>query len=189
MDHKLQSGEIMNRSKRKRLICIIVAAILACGGLIYLLWAGGVFLPGWAEFTDREFEACEMKITLKGRSVQVTADEAVVWESAREIKVQDCFTADVDRDGREELIILCWKRGRYGRSKPFFVEKDPKVWSQHVYIYTLDKGSVKPMWMASDTGVDISRMEADEKGRITVYEPSGETSVWQWISWGLVKVK
>ena len=87
MDYKLQSGEIMNRSKRKLLICIILAAMLACGGLIYLLWAGGAFLPGWAEFTDRECEACEMKVTLRGRQLQVTSDGAVVWESARELKV------------------------------------------------------------------------------------------------------
>lgn len=189
MDHKLQSREIMSAKKGVWLICIVAATVLACSAVIYLLWAGGAFLPGWATFSDREFEACDMNFKLSGRHLTVTADGENVWNTNSELKVQDCLVTDVDRDGQDELVILCWKQGRYGRSKPFFVKDDPKVFSQHVYIYTLEKGSVKPMWMASDTGVDISRMEADEKGRITTYGPDGEASVWQWISWGLVKVK
>ena len=179
----------MGKRKRICLIVICVALVIACGGLIYFLWLRGAFLPRWATFIDREFKACDMDFKLSGRRLTVTLEGETVRESDRELKVQDCLTADVDGDGHEELVVLCWKRGRYGRSKPFFVKDDPKVWSQHVYIYTLEKDSVKPMWMASDTGVDISRMEADEKGRIIVYEPSGETSVWQWISWGLKKIK
>jgi len=179
----------MRQKKRIWLTAGILAGVLACGALIYCLWLAGTFLPGWAAFTDRELEACDMNFKLSGRQLTVTEDGENVWKSDKKLKVQDCLITDVDCDGQEELVILCWKRGRYGRSKPFFVEDDPKVFSQHVYIYTFAKGSVKPMWMASDTGVDISRMEADDKGRITTYGPDGEAAVWQWISWGLVKVK
>ena len=79
--------------------------------------------------------------------------EEILWESPKEVKIQQALWADVDNDGKEELVLLCWKKGRYGKSRPFWVERDEKKWSQHLFVYEYDQGVIRSKWMSSYLGI------------------------------------
>ncbi len=170
----------------------MIAAILFAA--IALLWIqkSGYFLPGWVEWEKAQIECTGSgepdAICLRARRIYVLKGGNTVWQSDRKTPVQSVLWADIDRDGQAELMLLCWKRGRYGKSRPFWVEEDEKTWSQHIYIYDWDEGSVKPIWMASDIGLEAVRWSFDEQSRLTVRDRSGAHTVWDWISWGLTCV-
>lgn len=125
------------------------------------------------------------KITLQKHRIQVYENGDIVWESPGYARVQDFLWCDIDHDDVGELLILCWRIGRYGDAKPFWVEKDEHTWSQHIYIYDWDFGGIYPAWMASDIGMDVCEWQFDPKKRLVITETSGRKTGWDWVSWGL----
>lgn len=170
-----------------------IAAALCAGAILYILWNSGTFLPHWIIWDTGSFPAGDGQyaVSLEGKEVQVRCDGAFVWASPPEVKVQAAESWDMDDDGREELILLCWKRGRFGRYRPFWVEKDEKKWSQHLFVYEYAEGEIRPQWMSSYIGQDVSRMcvQAVEGGRSRLWltEPDGRANCYRWGSWGFVK--
>lgn len=179
---------------------LILVSTLAAGG--YTLWRAGAFLPRWIPWADADFwdESGEYRIVLHGKSVRVirqegaagqsagTAREAVIWTSPKGVLVQKVLSADIDNDQREELVLLCWKIGRYGRDRPFWVEKDEKKWSQHLFVYEYEQENIRPQWMSSYLGKDLADVtayrRADNLNRLLFTDPDGEISCWKWDSWG-----
>lgn len=147
--------------------------------------------PEWVVWNTAELEGVSAwgepeRITLEGKTVRLWREGAVLWQSEREEPVQDVLWCDIDHDGQRELMLLCWRQGRYGESRPFWEEEktDPE-WSQHIFIYDWTGEAVKPIWMASDLGMEVERWTFDAQTRLTLYERSGQVSAWDWISWGL----
>lgn len=180
----------------KRRVGLGIAAgicLLACAAFL-LLSRTGYLLPTWISWETGQItcqpEAGEPEqIVLKRRTVTVFDQGKAVWQSDREIRVQDVLWGDIDHDGANELMLLCWKRGRYGDSRPFWVTEDEKTWSQHIYLYDWTEGEIKPIWMASDIGLDAVQWSFDETDRLVITERSGEQSAWDWISWGLSRLE
>ena len=115
------------RSCFKRAV-IIITALAAGGTVLYGLWARGTFLPGWIIWEENNITdtSGDYTISLAEETVYVRYQETEVWQSPKGVKVQQVLSCDIDRDGGEELILLCWKRGRFGKYKPFWIEKDEK---------------------------------------------------------------
>lgn len=114
--------------------------------------------------------------------------DAVIWTSPKGVLVQKVLSADIDNDHREELVLLCWKIGHYGKDKPFWVEKDKKEWSQHLFVYEYVNGEIKPKWMSSYLGKDLADVtayrRADSVNRLIFTDLEGKASCWKWDSWG-----
>ena len=142
---------------------IIIMALAGTGAILIILWCTGAFLPGWIAWKDRIIcgQQGAYEISLSHRSVKVLYDNTVIWASPKGVKVQDILSCDVDNDGREELILLCWKIGRYGRYRPFWVEKDEKRWSQHIFVYDYNKDEIVPQWMSSYIGEDVAELTSE----------------------------
>lgn len=170
-----------------------IAAVLCAGAILYILWHSGFFLPHWIIWDEYSFgtEDGQYGISLAQKEVRVRYDGVLVWSSPSDVKVQAAMSQDIDADGREELLLLCWKHGRYGSHKPFWVEKDERRWSQHLFVYAYGEGEIRPKWMSSYIGQNISRMsvQAAESGkcRLWLTEPDGGETCWSWDSWGFVK--
>lgn len=168
-------------------------ALAAAGAILYGLWNRGMFLPGWAIWE----ECCisdtsgKYKISLTGKSVIVFCGEDEIWQSPGEVKIQQVMSADIDRDEKDELILLCWKKGRYGEHRPFWVAEDEKGWSQHIFVYEYEENEVKPKWMSSYIGQNVVSMAScgNKSGdRLLILEdPGGLKSYWRWGSWGFAK--
>ena len=112
--------------------------VLVCtGAVLYMLWRGGAFLPGWITWengtlwdADRQYE-----VILAHKKVKVRQKDNVIWTSPGGLKVQQVQVNDIDNDGQDELILLCWRIGKYGKSRPFWVERNEQKWSQHIAVY------------------------------------------------------
>ncbi len=172
----------MSRYVRRTIYTIMALAIT--GAVLYVLWERGTFLPRWIVWEEENISDAsgDYEISLAGGKVSVAYRESKVWDSPENVKVQQILACDMDYDGREELILLCWKRGRFGKYKPFWIEEDEKNWSQHIFVYEMEHDKVTPKWMSSYIGQDAAGMAFDE--RLFLTDPDGEISCWRWKNWG-----
>ncbi len=183
---------------------IVVAICIAA------IWYRYNMIPSWACWKEKRFEipvdkvnlpdsktkeadiASETvlcKAVLKDKALTVYRDDgSICFENEDKVLVQDATFADIDRDGAYELIAVVWKRGRYGKHRPFWVLTDEKEYSQHVFIYRFDEeGKIVPMWFASETGIRIKGLSIHDKnpGILVIEDIEGNLSNWIWDSWGL----
>lgn len=159
----------IKKAKRNRIIVIalLAATVIMVTVAFVMLWLSGAFLPKWIKWGN------------------VPADTSFLKKG---VKVQDTMYVDIDFDGSDELLVLCWRIGRYGDRKPFWVKHDENKWSQHIYIYEDNDGEITPKWMASNIYMDVAWWESYGNHFIINHSPDGGESVWMWNSFGLEKV-
>ena len=144
-------------------------------------------LPAYSGPTDRICTCGDIEVEQKGRRITVRRGGKVLWELQKTVFSQDFFLDDLDRDGKSELVVLCWKRGRFGKRRPFWVTEDEKTWSQHIFIYEINDAGVRPKWMASDIGISVAAFDHAD-GVIYITDTKGNVTDWIWGSWGLEKI-
>ena len=166
----------MSGSKRVLSAFVVIGAMI---GLVWFLRDGGYSLPRWIDWESGTFSdvSGQYEISLKRRTVKIIYDKSVIWTAPKDIKVQDAMSCDIDGDGADELVLLCWKIGRFGTSKPFWVEEDEKTWSQHIFVYTCNGETVKPKWMSSYIGVDVVTMAASDRGGRQAGDAAAQNSI------------
>lgn len=135
-----------------------------------------------------------VRVVLKNRSVCVYEGNDRILRTRRGLKVSEALTGDLDGDGRDEIILLLWKRGSFGSSRPFWEKNDTRRFSQHIFIYTMINGEIVPWWSSSAIGMKAAEISLQEKpgGRgkkICITEPEGSASVWAWGGFGLYKTE
>lgn len=188
MDGDILGGAILG-SRVKRACCIAAGILLLAFGVVKLLQAQGYLLPSWIDWQSRAWTDGEITVELKSRSVTVLKDGVTLWQSDPSVPVQDVLWGDIDHDEEPELMLLCWKRGRYGESRPFWVTEDDRTWSQHIYLYDWTGETVKPIWMASDLGREVITWSFTEEDRLVVTDRQGNVTAWDWLSWGLRQIE
>lgn len=155
-----------------------------------------ILIPEWVIWENKYFydESDTYEIRLENQEVNVYQADEAIWTSSKEVKVQDAFSCDIDGDKTDELILLCWKIGRYGKNMPFWVEKDEKIWSQHIFVYEYNdvyNNGVRPKWMSSYIGQDVLNMSIDKTKpyyhRLLLEDLDESISSWVWDSWGFTK--
>lgn len=187
----------MKTVKRKirtgRLIVTVALAALAAGAVFCYLGNRGAFLPRWIRWQERTVsdQTGTREIRLGEKKVEVISDGNVIWTSGEGILVQDGLCRDIDNDGEEELILLCWRKGKYGRARPFWVEKNDKSWSQHLYVYSFGGGEIREKWVSSHIGTEVAEIAFNGKGGpftgLLFTDTEGKVSSWRWDSWGFTK--
>ena len=173
-----------------------MSGILIRAALVAFMCGRMAFLPVWAEWSevtitkesleDMDYSAPDT-IELKEQRVTAYKDGDIIYESPDDCIVQDMIFSDIDDDGRGELVLLNFRKGRHNGPKPFFTEDDHTKWYQHIYIYDYyeDENTFKPSWMASDIGMDAVDMTLLDDGVIRILNRQGHYSNWQWHSFGL----
>lgn len=168
-------------------------APVAIGAVLYVLWNGGAFLPGWIIWEENSITdiSGSYEISLIDKTVHVAYNGERIWDSPEGVKVQQILSCDIDYDDSDELVLLCWKKGRFGKYKPFWIEKDEKNWSQHIFVYEYMEKEIRPKWMSSYIGQDVEKMSSlgSKMGvkRLLFKNPQGEISCWRWDFWGFTK--
>lgn len=190
---------------------IIIAAVITAA-IFCTLYFCGFFLPDWAVWHDVTIDINNNEyiidgivqplpeepkpqkeepdiIKLEHRRVKAYREGKCIFESPRGCLVQNIIYTDIDRDGENELIILNFNKGRYGKHRPFWVVHDEMKLFQHIYIYDYKpkEGIFRPIWMASDIGLDAADiyMYNKDKQVLGLIDKNGNTSNWMWISFGL----
>ena len=184
-------------SRKFKTILLILAVAILIAAAFGVLWFKGVFLPSWVEWGSRSYDLTGgCSLNLSDHSLKATdPDGEIIWSLDNNIGVQDMLISDIDMDGVDELSVLCWKIGRYGDRKPFWVDMDELKWSQHIYIYEINSVEpegdetalvdITPKWMASDIHTDVAHWEVYEDNLIKTISPDGDERIWMWDSWGL----
>lgn len=201
----------------------IIAGGIAVIGItaVFTLWWYGAFQPRWISWEEKEFsyEGCE--VFLKNRTIRVVktdSEEAgdrhpfrkrdqteLIWKTSADWQVQDVLVMDIDRDQQEELVLLVWKHGSYGRHLPIWEEKNDIRLEQHIFIYRLQKNTkyedeediraqdetaaegksgeqntntdvMKPVWMSSSLGKNIRSIARGKKESL-ILNPYCETGI------------
>lgn len=174
-------------------VIIPIMALLVIGVVLYILWNSGAFLPGWVVWEENSiFDASgSYEISLTKKTVHITYEKENIWDSPENVKVQQVLSFDIDHDDSDELIVLCWKRGRFGEHKPFWIEDDEKNWSQHIFVYEYAGNEIRPKWMSSYVGQEVAFLSSggNKNGDKWLFltDPEGDVSFWRWGSWGFEK--
>ena len=174
---------------KKKVITAVCIGIAVMTGLICISYNK---IPGWVTWEKRQIKDVtgEYEVTLSSRAVSVSRspDQKIIWKSQKGVKVQDVLSCDIDGDGNDELILLCWKRGRFGKYKPFWIEEDEKEWSQHIFVYRYTEDQLANMWMYSYIGQDVviinAKPDSKQKYYLILTDRNGENSNWVWNYWG-----
>lgn len=196
---------------------VITAALICIGAAIYIIAHYEAAFPKWAAWESGTFydQSGQYLIELRRKSISIIYNDSVTWSSPDEIKVQQALSRDIDNDGDDELILLCWKKERFGSSKPFWIDEDEKEWSQHIFVYEYGydieskieagglspgdtisaavPGKIRPKWMSSYIGQDVAKISvSDSKSapcRLLLTAPDGNVSDWVWDSWGFTRIQ
>ena len=146
----------------------------------------------------KEIDGHDVRYVLRDKRVRVYVDKRLIWQSDMTWFVQDMFVCDIDKDSakdkvrkneksEEELVLLLWKEGRFGQSRPFFIEDDEKDYSQHIFTYNIEAGELIEKWCSSYIGENVNEMEfVDDILYLTHF--SGEKTRWKWYSFGFEKL-
>ncbi len=170
--------------KIKAVIWGIIAACFIAAMSLLMQYRAGYILPVWIEWQERDVLSSDFSLSVSDRGAGIQN----LWQSDKNIKVQDALICDIDHDGESELMLLCWRRGRYGASRPFWETEEEKTWSQHIYIYDLTDNEVTPIWMASYIGVDVVSWSFDNENRLTLTDRNNNITRWDWLTWGLERI-
>ncbi|MBR3646002.1 MAG: hypothetical protein IKN54_06250 [Lachnospiraceae bacterium] len=161
-------------------------------------------VPAWVEWKEKELvKEKDVKIKLNDMKVKVYCNDEMIWESPDEIYVQDIMLCEIDGvkecpeqkrrtddvltdrapAGETELLLVCWKIGRYGEKRPFWVGEDEECLSQHLFVYNVWQNEVKPRWMSSYIGQDICSIECENE-KIIIEDVKGNRTKWVWNNFG-----
>ena len=145
-------------------------------------------------------EGREYECVLKDKRLSVYHSDKLVWISDRDFFVQAMFVADIDPKeekgvseqrarSKEEIVVLLWKKGRYGMYRPFWVNEDEKGFSQHIFVYNTVNEEVKPRWGSSYMGKEASSMSFSENGILFLNHKGASETAWKWYSFGFEKLE
>lgn len=186
----------MSKEERKKLIQKIgirVMAAIVFIAAIALLWWNGVFLPKEIEWQEKDFSYEKAQIRLQDRQLQAIIEDEeknqqTVFKSEWDWCVQDALAYDINRDGKDELVMLVWKHGSYGDHLPIWVKYNDIRLEQHIFIYQWDESrdtKLRPIWMSSAVGYQVDSISKGTQGKLVITDSTGESMVWQWQSFGL----
>ena len=109
----------------------------------------------------------------------------ILWKSPAHLRVQDFLFCDIDSDGLPELLLLCWYLGEpalWDSGQPVIAGRQ---WTQHIYIYKPDKGTMHDHWLASRIMQNIAFWEYDPELRLCLTGADSGVTRWDWHGWGL----
>ncbi len=198
---------------------LVTAAAITLGALL-LVWLSLTVIPVGAE--KRGLECPEQvrqadldqddrleTYLLKGLRLTVTEDGRVIWQSPADWRVAQFVLADSNNDGLVDLNMVVWKRGSFGAYRPFWFKGEDRAYCNHLYVFDLSRGQIKPVWMSSGLeapiiSLNIRDVDGDGSNELAVVEqppgtadkdtaPAGKPACirltyWRWDVWGFTRV-
>lgn len=137
--------------------------------------------------------------TLRDGRLTVKTAGTPVWETPDTWWVDDFILGDANNDGIADLCLTVWKSGGFGPCRPFWVtEDDPRV-RNHLFIFDLVNGVIKPVWQSSNLDcpnyeIELVDVDGDGQNELLVVEGDYDepdirrVGVWKWNDWGFYKV-
>jgi len=137
--------------------------------------------------------------SLQDGILEVTDGSRLIWQSQDDWWVDDFFLGDSDNNGMPELNLLVWKAGCFGPHRPFWITEEDYSVKNHLFIFKLVEGVMKPVWQSSNLErpnyeAGLADLDGDGTNELVVvegdYEDPGvrEAGAWRWNGWGFTKI-
>ena len=178
----------MNRKRIINLILTILLAVIFIITALFILWWNGLFLPDWIDWKENDIYYEGAKASLKDKKLTVVKDNEVLWTTEKNWYVQDVMVEDINFDGREELVVLLWKHGSFGKHMPMWQSRNDINLKQHIFIYQWDdnrENKLRAVWMSSEIDYQIESIARGGDRRLITNLKNGEHRLWQWQDFGL----
>lgn len=153
----------------------------------------GLFLPRWVSWesgtqqADLDLDGTDETVELANRAVRVCgADGSELYMTPAAWRVSQVTVADATGDGLPELLMLVWRRGNYGSSRPFWDTGLDLRMTQHLYVMGLRDGAVMPVWMSHELGEEVVRAEVSPSRTLVLTARDGSVTQWVWEGFGFV---
>ncbi len=98
---------------------------------------------------DLNDNGIEERYFLHNHQITVSENQRTLWQSPPAWEVEQIVVGDATNDGREELLFLLRKEGSYGSSRPFWRTGADRIWSSHLFVYSLQGEKLRPVWCSS----------------------------------------
>ncbi|NLW44833.1 MAG: hypothetical protein GXY92_06575 [Syntrophomonadaceae bacterium] len=144
---------------------------------------------------------------LANQGLIIGAEKEIIWRSPPDWRVASFHVADVTHDRHPDLLLLVWKKGSFGRLRPFWHTGRDAGFTCHLYVFNLANRHLKPVWMSSalDRPIDsitITDIDDDGRNELLVTEgwywwqffnrfrgsTTGDIAAWEWQDWGFYRV-
>ena len=191
-----RAAQISAKEGGHRRVSPALVAVLASTLVLSFAWATAHFeltCPSWVTWQERSL-TCDLDgdgstehIKLQGRKVDVTGEDGrSIYVSDHAWRVSDVLAADVTGNGANELVMLVWRRGNYGTSRPFWDTGIDLRMTQHLYVMGLRDGTMRPVWMSHELGdgLQLAQVICPAPGQIEMVTRQGERSTWEWNYFG-----
>ena len=186
----------MNKENKHILIIfltiIMVLVITSVVGVFIYIKDNTLAIPGNIIFNTKDEPVFDMQAHLCDGHFTLQDEKGnIVWESEKNWKVQDFLVCDIDSDSDNEILLLTWKKGSFGKHLPFWVEENDTDTGQHIYIYEKreeaegEHSFLRASWMSSALKETIISWSFDTRTRLRASYEDGSVRYFNWNSWGL----
>lgn len=190
--------------KKQKPVLSIIVILLVCT----LVWAGSSLCTGKTEerVKDLDNDLITESYLLQKDKLVIRENGQKLWETPPEWKVQSFLLTDANNDGREDLLMVVWKKGSFGKHKPFWISQNDNNLSNHLFLFDLVQKKFKSVWMSSALdkpikSIKVEDSDKDGKNELQIKEgnylpfadfkkscPPYQDTLWQWKGWGFFRI-
>ncbi|MGI5921823.1 MAG: hypothetical protein ACOX6I_08825 [Syntrophomonadaceae bacterium] len=184
-------------------VLLLIILATAAGAYLHEKFADKQVLSG-----DTDLNGQQENYILSNYQLQAVENNHLIWESPKDWQVKQAKLADADNDGRTELVMVVWKKGSFGKSRPWWVkETDDRQLTCHLFMYRLTAGRMKAVWCSSALEhpirqaaiIDVNHDGLNELrvqeipgygpvSRFKAWSSDSYTSLWAWNGWGFERI-
>ena len=168
-----------------------MAVLLAA--TLRLVQAGHLIVPAWVTWESTELEVdfdgngSPKRVTLDSGSLAVSAaDGTSLYQTPDDWRVARVSVGDVDQNGADELLMLTWRRGNYGTSRPFWETGIDLRMTEHLYVLEMRDGAMVPKWMSHELGAPVASVTVQDDGTVVLTTTDGVDTTWCWEGFGFI---
>ncbi len=152
------------------------------------------FTPQTNLWGDIDMDGINESLIIEKGIAKIITQEIEIFKSDPDWNVKEILYGDFTNDGKNEFAITLWKKGNYGKAKPFWVEENDDSYRMHLFLYEIKEGKPKAKWHSSNLPTQnlLTRLvdiNIDGRNELLVLEkeynsPQINLSVWRWTGWG-----
>ncbi|MEN6350615.1 MAG: hypothetical protein ABFD08_14615 [Syntrophomonas sp.] len=184
---------------KRSIVVFLLAAIL--GLVVVDKWGSS----SQTVYGDIDRNGNQEEYLLKNQQLQVFENNHLIWHTPGEWQVNQIRLADADNNEQTELLLVIWKKGSFGKSKPFWFKGPDDKYTCHLFLYRLLSGRMKEVWCSSALvnpiiKLDVKDTDADGLNELNVREGpqtgfayplrklfSHQNTTWIWNGWGFTR--